>query len=78
MYLYVLRSDRTGRRYVGSCANIVRRFHEHNTRQSKSTRHGVPWTIIYLESATSREFAVQRERFLKTGRGREFIDAQLK
>src|SRR5881296_745176 len=40
-YCYVLRSQKTGRRYVGSCENLAVRLRRHNAGDSKATRHGV-------------------------------------
>ncbi|PZR75783.1 MAG: hypothetical protein DLM73_04385 [Chthoniobacterales bacterium] len=44
-YVYVLRSNKTGRRYVGSCEDLDDRFRRHNVGESKATKHGIPWTI---------------------------------
>jgi len=70
-WVYVLKSARTGRFYTGSCENFERRFHEHNTGQSPATRHGVPWELVYREKRSSKADAVQRERYFKTGAGRD-------
>ncbi|MBX7157095.1 MAG: GIY-YIG nuclease family protein [Verrucomicrobiae bacterium] len=43
-----MQSKKTGRRYVGSCENLQRRFLQHNTGQSVSTRHGISWRLIYI------------------------------
>src|ERR1041385_2795685 len=42
-HCYVLRSQKTGRRYVGSCENLTERIHRHNAGESKATKHGVAW-----------------------------------
>ena len=41
-HVYVLRSEKTGRRYTGSCQDVDLRLHEHNSGQSKTTRAGRP------------------------------------
>jgi putative endonuclease len=73
-FVYVLRSDVTGRRYIGSCHDLDNRFREHNAGESKATKHGIPWRLIHYESFSSRTEAVRRERFLKTGKGRDELD----
>jgi putative endonuclease len=73
-FVYVLRSERTGRRYLGSCADVQRRFREHNCGASKATKHGVPWRLIHVEEFATRSDAVQRERYFKTGHGRDELD----
>ena len=73
-HCYVLRSQKTGRRYVGSCESLPRRLHRHNTGQMKATKHGVPWILIQSESFATRREAVQRELYYKTGRGRDDLN----
>ena len=75
-YLYVLRSEKTDRRYVGSCQDVRERLRRHNASHSKSTRYGVPWRLIYTEEYLTRSQAVQRERYYKTGKGRDELDAK--
>jgi putative endonuclease len=73
-FLYVLRSMRTGRRYVGSCHDLEDRLRRHLAGESKSTKHGGPWALVHSEQFASRSEAVRRERYFKTGRGREELD----
>jgi len=73
-YLYVLRSERTGRRYVGSTQDVEQRLRQHNSGQSLATKHGAPWGLIHHEQFLTRAEALQRERFYKTGKGRELLD----
>ncbi|MFL6536775.1 MAG: GIY-YIG nuclease family protein [Chthoniobacterales bacterium] len=73
-YVCVLRSEKTGRRYVGSCEDVEQRLKRHNAAHSKATRHGIPWLIIHTEAFATRGEAMRRELFYKTGRGRETLD----
>ena len=73
-YCYVLRSQKTGRRYVGSCENLTARIRRHNSGESKATKHALPWVLVRSESFASRSEAAQRERYYKTGKGREELD----
>ena len=73
-HVYVLRSGKTGRRYVGSCEDLVDRVRRHNNSESKATRHGVPWILIHVEKFETRSAALTRERYYKTGRGRDELD----
>jgi putative endonuclease len=70
-YVYVLQSGKTGRRYVGSCENLENRLRRHNSGDAKATCHGVPWALVHSESSLNRAEAVRKERYYKTGRGRE-------
>ena len=76
-HVYVLESETTGRRYTGSCEDLSARLQRHNAGLSKSTRHGVPWTLKYTEEFETRSEAVRRERYFKTGRGRDEVDRLL-
>ncbi len=73
-HVYVLRSAKTGRRYVGSCEDVAERLRRHNAGHSKSTRHGVPWVLLHSESFSSRAEAMGKERYYKTGKGRDELD----
>ena len=73
-YLYVLRSSTTGVRYIGSCENREERIKRHNLGHSKATRTGVPWKMVYSEAFGTRAEAVRRERYFKSGRGRDELD----
>ncbi|MCH8823469.1 MAG: GIY-YIG nuclease family protein [Planctomycetes bacterium] len=76
--VYVLRSETSGRRYVGSTKDVNIRLSRHNAGHSKSTRAGRPWRLVYTtEAFPSRSEAVKRELFLKSGKGRECLDNML-
>jgi putative endonuclease len=63
--------------YTGSCEALDKRLAQHNAGQSKSTRHGIPWTLVFNETFATRAEAVRRERYLKTGRGRDELKDRL-
>ena len=73
-HAYVLKSQKTGRRYVGSCENLEMRIRRYNLGHSKATRHGEPWTLLHSETFSNRADATRRERYYKSGRGRDEID----
>jgi putative endonuclease len=73
-YVYVLRSEKTGRRYVGSCEDVGDRLRRHNAGESKATSHGIPWSLVHVEEFLTRSAAMNRERYYKTGRGRDELD----
>ena len=77
-HVYGLRSTKTERRYVGSCEDVAERLLRHNAGHSKATRHGIPWLLAHSESFTTRSEAVSKERYYKTGRGRDELDRLLK
>ncbi|NDV15446.1 GIY-YIG nuclease family protein [Muricauda sp. TY007] len=76
-YAYVLQSMVDGRLYKGHCENIESRLRDHNTGKTRSTKGYVPWKLVYFETFESREEAIERERYLKSGVGREFLKTQI-
>jgi putative endonuclease len=73
-YVYVLRSGKTGRRYIGSCKDLDDRLGRHNRGESNATKHGVPWTLIHSEQFETRSEALCKEQYFKTGRGRDELN----
>jgi putative endonuclease len=76
-YIYILKSESTGKLYTGQTNNLERRIKEHNTRIKRYTSNKGPWKLIYSEKFESRELAMKREKILKTGKGREFIKLKI-
>ena len=68
-FVYVLRSQKTGLLYKGHTENIEARLKQHNSGKTISTKHGIPWQLIYSESFTTREAAIARERYFKSFEG---------
>jgi len=67
----------TGQTYIGQTSNITRRLEQHNDPNFELTLHTKrrkgPWELIYSEEYETRAQAMKREKWFKTGRGREFI-----
>ncbi len=68
---YVLRSKTTGRHYTGSTSDLISRLSEHNADVSTSTKNRGPWELIHREDFCTLSEAVRRERYFKTGKGRD-------
>lgn len=74
MYIvYVLQSQNDGRLYKGFTDNLERRINEHNSGKTKSTKAFLPWKLVYQEAVSNREKARKREKYLKSGIGRDFL-----
>ena len=76
--VYVLRSLKDGIRYVGSGEDAEERLRRHNKGDYRFTKGHRPWELVYKENYETRSEAVRRERFLKTGQGRVFLNTILK
>ncbi len=69
-YVYILRSIRNGKLYVGQTDNLDRRLSEHKEgRGGRFTRYQGPWKLVYSEPHANRVSAIERERFLKSIEG---------
>ena len=78
MYMvYVIRSRVSGMLYTGQTSNFERRFEQHQQGISRFTRGRGPWEIILTERHNTLIEAMRRERFLKSGRGREWLKEKL-
>jgi len=76
-YIYVIKSESYGNRYVGSTSNVSKRVNEHNHGKCRYTKGRIPWKLVHSEEFTNRSDAMQREKFLKMGQGRKFLDSIL-
>lgn len=77
MWVYVLKSLKDGFLYIGISENPERRLLEHNLGMTKSTKSRKPFRIIYTEKVIDRIEARKREKYLKSGFGREFLKQYL-
>ena len=70
-YVYVLRSLKNRKHYVGHTQDLDNRIEEHNRGKSKSVRGKGPFVLIYKEPYQLRCDAVKRERQIKSYKGGE-------
>ena len=79
-FVYILRNPR-GKIYIGQTDNLTKRLGQHNdpenTLSKHTKRHPGPWQLIHAESFENRTGAMQREKELKSGKGREWIHSCL-
>ena len=54
--------------------NIDNRLKQHNAGQNRSTKAYLPWDLIHVEEFETRQDARTREKYLKSGIGREWLD----
>jgi len=64
-WVYVLKSKKDGRCYVGSTNDLRKRFKEHNSGKVLSTKDRYPLNLIYYEVFRSEKDARKREQTLK-------------
>lgn len=78
-FVYILVSLKDNKFYTGISNNPARRLREHNLGKDStpSTKHRGPFKTVYLEKVPDRKEARLREKYLKSGCGREFIKKYL-
>lgn len=64
-YVYVLKSEKDGKIYIGSTNDLKRRLFEHNNKEEKSTHYRAPFRLIYYEAYLAEKDARIRESQLK-------------
>ncbi|MGE0569411.1 MAG: GIY-YIG nuclease family protein [Bacteroidia bacterium] len=69
-YVYILLSDSFKKTYVGYTSDLAKRLNQHNSKKVPYTSRFTPWKIIYSESLDSKENAMKREKYFKSGAGR--------
>ncbi len=72
-YVYVLKSKKDAKIYIGCTGDLKRRFEKHNAGQVASTKNRRPLQIIFYEAFLNKSDAFQREQWLKTGWGRNHL-----
>jgi putative endonuclease len=71
--VYILFSSSHTKTYVGYTNDLERRLWEHNNHPQKSfTSKYRPWVVIHTEEFQSKKSAMTREKWFKTGVGREY------
>ena len=70
---YVIRSRSGGQTYTGSTSHFEARLKQHNSHESISTKNRGPWELLHREDFETRREAMARERYFKTGAGREAL-----
>jgi len=72
-YVYVLKSINKNYLYVGLTNNLKRRISQHEDGKERTTRSYKPFSLLYTENYLSRQEARNREKYLKSGTGKEFL-----
>ena len=70
-FVYAIKSIYKNYIYVGITDNIERRVNQHNKGYNKTTRAYIPFEIILIEQCENRKFARIREKYYKSGSGKE-------
>lgn len=77
-YVYILVSEKDGKKYTGYTANLPLRFEANNLGKVASTKHRRPLKLIYFEACLSQKDALKREKYFKTHYGKMYLGKRLK
>lgn len=77
-YVYVLRSGSNGQLYTGCTSDLRKRLEEHDFGEVTYTKSRRPYDLIYYEACIDKADAFARERYLKTGMGKRFLQNRIK
>lgn len=66
-------SEKDATLYTGCTADLKERLKLHNFAKVESTRSKIPMKLLYYEAYLNKEDASAREKYLKTGWGRNYI-----
>jgi len=77
-YVYVIESQEDRSLYIGYTADLKQRLKDHlDKKGGRTTRNKGSWRLIYYESYFDQKDALGREKFLKGGSARKYINKQL-
>jgi putative endonuclease len=74
-FVYAIASIHRNYIYVGMTQNIEKRVGQHNSGFEKTTKPYAPFKIIYTEQCADRIAARKREKYWKSGIGKEKLRA---
>lgn len=76
-FTYVLKSKKDDKFYVGFTDDLKKRFRDHNKGLGESTKDRRPFVLVYYEACLSKEKAIKREKYFKTGFGRRYLKSRI-
>ncbi|MEO9483248.1 MAG: GIY-YIG nuclease family protein [Ekhidna sp.] len=72
-FVYAIKSTSRNYIYVDLTNNLERRLSEHNEGRNRTTKPYRPFVLIHLEKFETRMEARNREKYLKSGIGKDFL-----
>ena len=73
VFVYVLVSQTDNRLYVGMSGDVNKRLNDHQNGRVRSTKPFRPWIVLHTEAFPDREAAREREKYLKSGYGKQWL-----
>ncbi len=73
-YVYILKSAKCNKYYIGCSYDLEARLKQHNSGSSRWTRDKGVWELVYQERCLNKGEALKREKFIKRQKSRVYID----
>ena len=64
-YVYILKSTKDNKLYIGYTKDLKQRFLQHNKGLVESTKNRKPFKLIYYEAYLNQKDALEREKSFK-------------
>jgi putative endonuclease len=77
-YNYVLQSKKDKKWYTGITTDLRKRLWQHNNGKSTYTKGRGPFALIYCEACHNEDDSKLREKYLKSGMGKQYIKNRIK
>ncbi|RJP47638.1 MAG: GIY-YIG nuclease family protein [Armatimonadetes bacterium] len=77
-YTYVLLSHKDHKFYVWFTGDLGNRLKEHQSGKVFSTKSRLPIKLLYCEACLDEDDARQREKYLKSGKGKKYLKKRLR
>jgi putative endonuclease len=71
--VYAIKSQVRNYIYVGMTQDLEQRLKRHNGGYERTTKPYRPFELVYQDAYATRAEARQREKYLKSGIGKEFL-----
>lgn len=76
-FVYILKSERDGSKYIGCTTDIKRRIAKHRRGEVRFTRPKRLYKLIWFPCFSNREKVYVFERYLKSSSGHAFTNKHL-
>jgi putative endonuclease len=76
-HVYVIYSEKFDKIYIGMSTVLEKRIFAHNHLPKGWTKNFRPWVLVYSERFEDKPNALNREKELKSHKGRDFIRQQI-
>ena len=76
-FVYILRSLKDKKLYIGSTDDLRRRLTEHNSAEADSTKYRIPFTLEAYVAVRDKSRAIELEQYFKTGSGKAILEKRI-